>query len=221
MGNLRPVAVAGKMREENVTEPVGADFSGESGGGIVAEMAVPAHDALLERPRPDRVILKQLHIVVGFEHEHVHGAHSFDNKFGGVAEVGEHADRMHPRTDRIADRVVGIMRDAEGFDGEIADFKRVAGREQAPGDFLFLLAGHRFGGEAIGVDRDDARLAEHAEAAGVVAVFMREQNRVEIHDRSADGGEALGDLSAAQAGIDKNRGVFRFDECAVTGAAAA
>ena len=44
-----------------------------------------AHDAA-------RTILQHLHVVIGFEHEHVRGADAFEHQLGDVAEVGGKTD---------------------------------------------------------------------------------------------------------------------------------
>ncbi len=206
-------------------EPVAADFAGQSGSGVVAKVAVPAHDALLQRPWADGIFLQQFHVVVGFEHHHVYRAHSFDNELGRVAEVGQHADRVRAAVDGEADRVVGVVRNAERFDREVADFKWVAGREESPGCFRLAIelriGGDGFGCEPVGVNGNRLRAAQNREATRVVAVFVREQNGVEVGSRATDGREPLCDLPAAQPGIDEDGSAFGFDECAVTGTAAA
>ncbi len=61
---LGSIAVLAEMSEEDMAQFVGGDFAGERRGGIIAEMAVPAHDALLQGPGTDGIFLKQLQIVV-------------------------------------------------------------------------------------------------------------------------------------------------------------
>ena len=56
--DLWTVAVARQMRQKHVLEPVGVDFTDQGRGGIVAEVAVPAHDALFQRPGTRGVFLQ-------------------------------------------------------------------------------------------------------------------------------------------------------------------
>jgi hypothetical protein len=55
----------------------------------------------------------------------------------------------------------------------------------------------------------------------VVAVFVREQDGVDIFEGAADEREALRDLPRTEAGIHQQPASFGFDECAVTGTATA
>ncbi len=117
LGQLGTIAVLAEMGEEDVTKFVGSYFAGESGGGVIAEVAVTGHDALFQGPRAGGIFLQQFQIVIGFHHQDVHGTHAFGNEFGGVPEIGEHADgdTRCGVADDVPDRVVGIVRDAEGF----------------------------------------------------------------------------------------------------------
>lgn len=66
VGKLGTVAVAAKMGEGNVAKFVGEDISSEFGGVFVAEMAVPAKDALFGGPRAVRIVLEHFDVVVRF-----------------------------------------------------------------------------------------------------------------------------------------------------------
>ena len=165
------------MGQENVAQPVAADFCGQRGSSIVAEVAVPAHDALFGGPGTDGVFLEEFGVVVGFEHQNIHFARSFHNEFGDMTEIGEHADANSIcRPNGKSNRVVGIVGHAEGFNGEVSDFKEMAGGEQAPGNvglrFVFRIAGDGFGREPVGENRDGTLFAQCGEAARVIGVLV-------------------------------------------------
>ena len=86
-GELGFVAVAAEMAEVNVLKIRGNKIGEDRGGGFVAEMSVPTHDALLDAPRAAEIVLQQFHVVVRFENQDVGGADPFHDEFCCVAEV--------------------------------------------------------------------------------------------------------------------------------------
>ena len=124
---LRPVTIAAKMREDDVPELTGDNFTNYGGGIVITQVAVPAHDSLFCRPRTNRVILQQFQVVVGFQNDHVNIANPFDDEFCGVTEVGNEGDGVRGVAESEADRIAGVVRNAEWFDGKVANFKGTAG----------------------------------------------------------------------------------------------
>ena len=110
------VAFAAQVREVKMPQPGGHDLRGGFGGGHVREMAVPAEDALLERPRTARTILQHLHVVVGFEDEDVRGADAVEHELGGMAEVGGKADVAARGAQKKSDRVLRVVRNGKRLD---------------------------------------------------------------------------------------------------------
>ena len=64
----------------------------EFGGLVVGEVAVARHDALLGRPGPLGVGLKQLGVVVGLDKQAVGAAQAVLDQVGDKADVAEHAE---------------------------------------------------------------------------------------------------------------------------------
>src|SRR5258708_7569006 len=98
-------------------------------------MAVPPEDALLEAPRAPRAILQHLHVVIRFEDEDVRGADAVEHDFGRMSEVGGKADVAGRRAQKISDGILCVVRNGEGLDAYVADFKSRAGGEKLPVDF--------------------------------------------------------------------------------------
>jgi hypothetical protein len=69
-----------------------------------------------------------------------------------MAEIGQKTDVHCGRTEQETDRVLGIMRDGEGFDSHIAELERATGLEVAPDKRQSRLATDGLTGEAIAVD---------------------------------------------------------------------
>ena len=129
------VAFAAQVGEVKVAQSGGHDLRGSFGGGHVREMAMAAEDALLERPRAARTILKHLHVVIGFEDEDVRGADAVEHELGGVAKVGGEADVAARGEQKKPDGVLRVVRNGKGFDANIAHLKTCAGGEKLPVDF--------------------------------------------------------------------------------------
>lgn len=136
LGDFGFVAFAAQVREVKMAQAGGHDLRGSFGGGDVREMAVASENPLLQRPRAVR-FLKQLHVVIGFEHKHVRGADAFDDEFGHVAEVGDETDVCRLCAQEKSDRVLRVVRNGKGFDEQIVQFKAVAGRKNPPVNFGF------------------------------------------------------------------------------------
>jgi hypothetical protein len=180
-------------------------------------MAVPAENPLLETPGPARAILQQLHVMVGFQHEGVGGTDPFDNELRDVAEVGEETDVGPIRPQQIADGILGIVRNGECFDEDIADFKTGAGGEHAAIEPAFDLVLNGLVRGAIAKNREAQFRGKRAEALNVIAVFVGDDDAGQIFRDAADRGQTLADLPRAEPGIDENAGFVGLHVGAVSG----
>ena len=208
-----------------MTKFIAGNIAGERGGGVVGEVAMTAHDALFQRPGPGGIFLKKLQVMVGFHDQHIHLADAFGDELGGVAEIGQHADgetgtRM---PNDVADGIVGVMRHAERFHQQIANLERSARGKQSPGNAHgrrpFGIGRDGFGGKTIGVDGQGTRLAQDAEAADVIGMFVGEDHAADLVDVAVDEREPVSDLAPTETGIDKKPRRVGFDQGAITGAA--
>ncbi len=215
------VAVGAEVAEVEVFQAGGDDFGGDVGGGFVGEVAVAGEDALFDGPGAAAVGVEEVEVVIGFEDEGAGGADAFDDEAGGVAEVGEEADVAVAVVEHEADGVVGVVGDGEAVDLEVAELEGGAGFEEAPGGAGGEFGLERFGGEAVAVDGDVVAFGEDGEAAGVVAVFVGEEDGLHVGEGAAEGMEAGFDLAGAEAGVDEEAGVVGFEVGAVAAAAAA
>lgn len=192
LGDLRFVAFAAEVGEVEVAQFGGHDLGSGFGGGDIGEMAVTTEDALLEAPGAARAVLQHLHVVIGFEHEDVGRTDAIEDKLGDMAEVGGEAEIAGGSTDEVADGVLGIVRDGKGFDGDIGEFKGVAGVEDVPVDLgmpdirgfegeigffaPFLFEGPDGGvlGGAIAIDGNVKFVGDAEQAANVVGMLVRD-----------------------------------------------
>lgn len=224
VSEIRPVAVSAQMRQENVTESVGCNFAKQSSRCVVAEVTVPAHNALLQRPWPHGIILKQFQIVIGFDDERISRTHTFDDKLRDVTKVGEYADNLVAMPDNETDRIVSVVRNAKRFDGQIANRERRAGGKQSPRNadtaVRLRIGGNRFGGQPVRINREGPVFAKNSQTARVIGMFVRENDPVNVIEPAADFLQALRDLSSTETGIHQDAGGCGFNQCTISGTAA-
>ncbi len=239
LGEFGFIAFAAEVGEVEVAQVGGHDLGSSLGGGDVGKMAVAAENALFETPGATGTILEHLHIVIGFEHKDIGGTEAVENHLGHVAEVGGEADVAGGSADEIADGILGIVRDGKGFDGDIGEFKGVAGVEDVPVDFGMPEIGG-FEGEigflaplllegpdggvlrgAVAIDGNIKFIGDAEQAADVVGMFVGDEDGREIFRRAADGREALADLARREAGIHEDTGFGGLDIGAIAGGTAA
>ena len=236
---FRTIAFAAQVREVKMLQIGGHDLRGGFGGGGVGKMAVASEDALLERPRAARTILQHLHVVVGFEHEHVCGADAVEHKPGDVAEVGDKADVAAHRPQKISNGVLRVVWNGKCLNENVGDFKTCAGGKKLPVDFGFESVGG-FEGEvgllapfvfecpdgrvlrvAVAIDWNLEFVGDAEQPGDVVGMFVGDQNRGEIFRRATDAGKALADLARGKSGVHEDAGLGGFDIGAIAGRAAA
>ena len=121
-----------------------------------------------------------------------------------------------------ADGVVGVVGDGEALDLEIAEAKARAGFEELP---FRLVAGiqlglHGAGGGGVGKDADARKFFQALDAGGMVAVFVGEEDRVDVFERFARGGEELAEFADGKARIDEDARALGDEQGAVARAAA-
>src|SRR5207302_4113669 len=132
----------------------GGDLFRDVRSGGVREVAVAAEDPLLNGPGTARIFLQQFQIMVRFQNEDLRRPDPLDDQFGGMAEVGEETNISLDGAQEKADRIVGIVGDAEGVDGDIANLEGGAGGKDAGLELDFEEAFDGFFGQAIAIDRD-------------------------------------------------------------------
>ena len=194
-------------------------------------MAVAAGDALLGGPRALGVGLEEFGAVVGLDDDDVAGAEVLADMLGRVTEIGQ-KDEGAARGKQVvvpaggeakADGIVGVVRDGETLDVEVAETKTGAGLEELPRGAVrgveFLL--DRAGGGGVGEDREVGKFLEALDAGGVVAVLVREKNRVDARERFAGGGEQVFEFSGGETGVDEDARALGDEQGGVARAAGA
>ena len=193
---------------------------GGIGRGLVGEVAVPPEDALFEAPGPVRAILQHAHVVVRFEHEHVGLPDSIQDVFGDIPEVGDEPDVAAGRPEQESHRILRVVRNIKSLNGDITDFETSARFEETAieprleGAFGFLL------GCPVPIDGDAEFAGDSDEALDMVAMFVGDEDGVEIFGCSPDTGKSLTDLPGTEAGVDQDSGFRRLEIGAIAGGSA-
>jgi hypothetical protein len=133
-----------------------------------------------------------------------------------VPKVSQKTDVPAHRATHEPHRVISIVRDGEGIHGHFANIKRTPGAENAKIEFCFELKFNRFLCESIAVNRDRQFIAERAKAIGVIRVFVREEDAIQIFRGTSNRGEAFANLARAKTRIDQETGVACLQICAIT-----
>ncbi len=220
VGEFGKIALATEVAEVEVAQIGGHDFLGGVGGIAIREMAVAAGDALLEAPRAAG-FLEHFEVVIGLEEEDIGGADAFERELGGVAEVGEEADFALGRVQEVADRVGGIVRDAERIHDDVANLEGSAGFEDAAVELGLELPFHFALRFAVAKNGDLELRAEGGEAVDVVGMLVGDEHAGETFGSAADGGQSLADLAQTEASIDQKTGFGSLKVRTITAGSAA
>lgn len=218
---LRMVAVLAQVPQIKVTQLIRDDLLGGIGRGFVGKMPVTAEDALLDAPRAARIVLKHFHVMIRFEHEHIRGPDTLEDKPGGVAEVSQESDAPATDPKEKPDRVIGVMGHAERIDHHVTDFETCARAKNPAVELHVKLGLDGLVRQAIAVNRDLKPGAETGQTLNMVRVFVCKKNAIKCLGRTSDTLQALPNLATAESGINKQARLARFDVAAIAARAAA
>ncbi len=216
------VAFAAEVGEEDMTPARRGHRGEEFTGAFVGEVAMPAADALFDRPRALRVILQHLRAIIGFDHEHIGLANALLDVLRGVAEIGEPGETVRRREEVVrpvgeekGHGVVRVMWHGKAFDLEIAESEARAGLEKLPVGAVFQPGLYGAGGGMVGEDLDRPVARQSADAGGVIAVLVCEEDGIDAFERLADGGQQLRDSPGRETGVDEHARVLGLEQGAI------
>src|SRR6266550_4500907 len=163
--------------------------------------------------------------VVGFDHDRGATTQPLANECRDVAKVHQGGD-LHPLMRRREPEIVyGVVWDGEGVKVDLADAK-VAARLylldavlKRPGAFAWFfivnvetLADVGIAGFGGNIDRAIDCPKQYAQAAGVVAMFMGDEDGIESLHVFADEREPARNLFGAQSGVHENTSLACNDQ---------
>ena len=122
-----------------------------------------------------------------------------------------------------SNRVYGIMRDREGLHHDIADGKLGAGAENSPVPVAVqgAVTSNCLGGESVAIDRHRKFPAKDLQTTDVIAMFVGEEDAVELVGSETALFQPQNNLARAQPAIHQQLAVIRRNQGAVSRAAAA
>ncbi len=190
---------------------------------VIGKMAGAAHNALLDVPGI-RADLEHFEVVIGFKDEAIGVAKVKLDELSEIAEVGDNGDFCATRAKCVADGIGGIVRDGERRNFDIADGEAFTGANVLDAvDFFrggFRKNATDFNASAFGEVSGGMEMSEKLrKAAGVIGVFMGNENAVETLGRLAEGGKAAESFFASEAGVNEKRSAVGFQQCGIAGAA--
>ena len=200
---FRTITIPTQVAQVNLAQISRYNFLEHIRRCFIAKVAMPAVDALFHTPGAMPILLQELDVVVSFQHEHVGTTDSLNNELCRVAQVSEKANIHAGRADEEADRILGIVRDGERFDRDIADLEGGTRAKDAAVAPALELRLESFLGEAIAVDRQLEFQSERIKAADVVGMLVRDKDGLEALRRAAKCGHPLPNLAATKTGVDQ------------------
>lgn len=219
-GECGGVAVAAEVTEDDAGQVRAGDFTDEIGGLFVGEMAVPVADALLGRPRTFGIVLEEDFVVVRFCKKGVNPIEPVDDHAGDVTDIAENAEAATAALEEKSDRIDRIVGDGKGIDFDSPDLEAAAGFELLPGYARLNALAHDRAGVGRGVDGEATLAAEDVDAAGVVAVFVGEDDGGEAVRIDPNFVETTAKLARRESRINEDAGIFVTNEGAIARAAA-
>ena len=220
-GEFRRVAIAAEMTEHDALEFSGEQLLDHGRRRCIRKMTVARLDPLLHRPGPMRIVLQKFFVVVRLDHERVDLAQPLDHHLCRVTKIGNEPKRARAGVKRVADRIDRIVRDGKSLNGDIADRKIRTGPKQPPVPVSGQgSAADRFRRERVAINRDMKFPAKHFEAANVIAMFVGEEDAIELVGSDSALGEAQDKLARAQSAVDQQPAMIGRDERAVSRAPA-
>ena len=206
------------------------DFLEDFAATVVGEVAVAPRYALFGGPRASHVGLQELGAVVGFDGDEIHLAQAIAHVMRDVSEIGQPSDRASrgeevvfpARSEGVADRLLGVVRDGKRIDLKILKSKTRSGLKRLP---IRPLAELRLNGSRGGGVGEHRQLRmffdDRVESGGVVTVFMGQEDRADILEGGVGFVQHLPELSTGETGVDEHAGGFGLQERSVARAATA
>lgn len=214
-GEIGVVAFAAQVPKVQMAKVSGHDSRRSLRSGFVGEVTMPTQDPLFEAPRAAQAFLQQLHVVVGFQHQHVGGTNAFQNQFGDVAQVGDETDVSSIGVQEKSYRVLSVMRNGKRIHSDISNFKARSGGEQPAIEVEPQRSLDLFLGRPIAVNGNVQLLSDPRQSHDMVRVLVGDQDGGQVFRRATDAGESLPDLPRAETGIYENARFIRFHISAV------
>jgi hypothetical protein len=220
-GEFRRVAIAAEMTEHDALEFPGEQLLDHGCRRRIRKVTVPRLDPLLHRPGPMRIILQKFFVVIRLDDERLDLAQPLDHHLRRVTKIGDEPECARAGVKRVPDGIDRIVRDGKSLNGDIADRKVRTSPKQLPVSVCGQgSAADRFRRERVAINWDMKFPAKHFETANMIAMFVGEEDAIELVGGDSALGEAQDKLSRAQSAVDKQPAMIGRNERAVSRAPA-
>ena len=208
---LGAVALAAEMPEKQLLQFARHDLFGCLRGGFVGKVSVTTENSLFQTPRSMRTILQHLHVVIRFQDQNVRAPHPFQHQLSRMTEVGQDSDIAIRCSEQEPDRILRVVRYAEGFDDNVLQFEARAGRKKTAFQARLQLILQSILCLPVTEDWDAQLLPQLEQSLHMVRMLVSDQNGGKIFRCASDRSEALADLAQAEARINENASLRSLD----------
>ena len=127
-----------------------------------------------------------------------------------MSKIGEPTDARGGSVNHKANRLNGVVRHGESFNGEVAHFKGKPGFENPKLKIAFVNVPDFIGGMAIAINRNTELSGQHAQAGDVVGMFMGDENAIESFGGAIEREQCIANAFGTETAINKHASVGRF-----------
>jgi len=200
---IAAIALATEVREIRRVQMRSGNLREKICRGLVRQMTMPAHNALLEISRP-LGIAQHFLVVIGLDHHHPAITQVGSYQRCGHPGIGYDPDSDAGRDDHKSNGLAGIVGNREGFNRKITDRKRLSGRKQpAPQVAKSLLLLQRLDRAAIRVDRNLMPGMHEGQTGDVIRMLVTDANPLDLIKRTAGFRQPLRQVFQRQTGVNQ------------------
>jgi hypothetical protein len=168
------------------------------------------------------IVLQKLFVVIRLDDESVGPAQPFNEQFSRITKIGDKAETARTGVKSEPDRVDRVMRHRECLHENVANRKLSASAKNPPIAMSTqpAIAAGRFGGEGVAINRDVKFAAKNSKPADVIAMFVGEEDSVELFWRDPTLLQTQDDLARAQSAINQDPAMISRHQSGVPSTAA-
>lgn len=210
------ITIPRDVREINASPVRASHFSEQFAGRFVGEVTVASSNSLFQGPGAACICFEELGAVIRFDDDDFAASQVFPHVLRSMSEICKERQRMTRREKIVvvargeaeADGLLGIMRYGKALNVQIAKAKSRTGFEQLPVRSVGESALDGACGGGVREDADMGKFFQAVDAAGVITVFMRDENGVDPIECFTHTREERGQFSHGKAGVDEHTCAF-------------
>lgn len=129
-----------------------------------------------------RIALQKFFIVIRLDHKRVHFTQALHHHFGCVTEIGNEPETTRARMKGEPNRIDRVVRHGKTLHDDIANRKIRSGAKYPPVTMSIqsAVAPNRFRGQRVAINRHGQFAAKNFQPANMIAVFVRQEDAIEL-----------------------------------------